>query len=341
MAANDYMNNPEDNIILAMFEENLKDYNGNEFNATGTITFDEDSQVGKYMIVPKKGYLTIENPDLALGNSDFTMDFWCYNKGNFCCITTGTKGKEYGLGIEPDPMFKVAYVGAGFRFEIDLSIQDVPLNEWRHFAFVRKDGIGYVFSNGVLQTSKKAELFLDSTKLVINASYSDNPTHFNDSENYYKALRICNFARWVEDFTPPNPDVDEPTPGPGECCIPVGSVIHLTSTVVPKGWLFCDGSIVSKDKYKNLYEVVGTIYGECEDEKMFKLPDLRGEFIRGYDADRGLDSGRVFGSEQEDALQNHSHGGVISRTMASEVPPARVADETRPHNVALLPCIKY
>jgi hypothetical protein len=36
-----------------------------------------------------------------------------------------------------------------------------------------------------------------------------------------------------------------------------------------------------------------------------KLPDLRGEFIRGIDLSRGIDSGRVFGSIQLDQFQDH------------------------------------
>lgn len=70
---------------------------------------------------------------------------------------------------------------------------------------------------------------------------------------------------------------------------------------------------------------------------------MRGEFTRCCDQGRGLDAGRLFGSEQLDALQDHSHGGVVSVSTMSAVtlPVARVADETRPHNVALLPCIKY
>lgn len=129
----------------------------------------------------------------------------------------------------------------------------------------------------------------------------------------------------------------------GNELVVTGMVVHFASPLVPDGWLVCDGSEVSQVKYSELYKVVGGIYGECEDENNFRLPDLRGSFIRGYDYGRGLDEGRQFGSEQEDALQDHSHysGSVVTRSMVGEATVARVADETRPYNIALLPCIKY
>jgi len=39
----------------------------------------------------------------------------------------------------------------------------------------------------------------------------------------------------------------------------------------------------------------------------FRLPDARGEFIRGYDDGRGVDSGRVIGARQADSLKDHTH----------------------------------
>ncbi|MCS1814437.1 tail fiber protein [Escherichia coli] len=62
----------------------------------------------------------------------------------------------------------------------------------------------------------------------------------------------------------------------------------------PTGWLKCNGAAFSSEKYPNLAKVYPTN----------KLPDLRGEFIRGWDDGRGIDSGRNLLSAQNDAIQN-------------------------------------
>ena len=60
----------------------------------------------------------------------------------------------------------------------------------------------------------------------------------------------------------------------------------------PTGWLIADGSLKTKTAYARLYNVIGDIYADgTEPSGYFRLPDLRGVFIRGYDdGTRGLDS---------------------------------------------------
>jgi microcystin-dependent protein len=102
----------------------------------------------------------------------------------------------------------------------------------------------------------------------------------------------------------------------------------------------------------------------------FALPDIRGEFVRGWDDARGIDSARTFASSQTDAFQGHIHqlyGRTVTwsgsgdymlgsiQTPEASLPADRMrgplaygtsgtprtAAETRPRNVALLACIKY
>lgn len=61
--------------------------------------------------------------------------------------------------------------------------------------------------------------------------------------------------------------------------LPAGSIIAFAGSVVPNGYLLCDGTAVSKTDYANLYNSIGGIYGETDDT--FKLPDLRDRFIMG------------------------------------------------------------
>lgn len=142
---------------------------------------------------------------------------------------------------------------------------------------------------------------------------------------------------------------------------PSGAVIHFARGTAPSGWLKANGAAVSRIAYSNLFAAIGTTFGAGDGFNTFNLPDLRGEFIRGYDDGRGVDSGRAFGSKQTDLLKSHSHttnwkmynesgavnnnigsGGAQDESVTFKLPTESTGGtETRPRNVALLACIKY
>ena len=64
--------------------------------------------------------------------------------------------------------------------------------------------------------------------------------------------------------------------------------------------------LLSNTTYKALYDVIGTKFGTAGGDT-FRVPDLRASFVRGWDDNRSIDDGRVFGSEQEGQLGPHSH----------------------------------
>ena len=72
-------------------------------------------------------------------------------------------------------------------------------------------------------------------------------------------------------------------------------------------WIICDGSPVSRTAYNHLFDAIGTTWGVGDGSSTFNLPDLRGEFLRGYDDGHGNDgtSGRTFGSSQAAAIKSH------------------------------------
>ena len=151
-----------------------------------------------------------------------------------------------------------------------------------------------------------------------------------------------------------------------------GQVGFFAMTTPPAGWLKADGAAVSRTTYAALFAAIGTTYGAGNGVSTFNLPQLGGEFIRCLDNGRGVDASRVLGSWQADASQkitgtlggavqyragtspatgafgngsggpygNDNSGGDPSRYVdfdSSRV--VRTADETRPRNVALLPCV--
>ena len=89
---------------------------------------------------------------------------------------------------------------------------------------------------------------------------------------------------------------------------PVGTVIAFAGQRGPAGgWLKCNGAAVHRNTFKALYGVIAYTYGMGVNSWWFRLPDMRGEFLRGFDDGAFVDKGRVFGSWQRDAFGNHAH----------------------------------
>ncbi|WP_343103237.1 phage tail protein [Escherichia coli] len=76
--------------------------------------------------------------------------------------------------------------------------------------------------------------------------------------------------------------------------LPVGVPVPWPSATPPTGWLKCNGAAFSAEEYPELAKGYPTN----------KLPDLRGEFIRGWDDGRGIDTNRSLLSSQGDAIRN-------------------------------------
>lgn len=151
-----------------------------------------------------------------------------------------------------------------------------------------------------------------------------------------------------------------------------GLIMMWTKTAAPDGYLECAGQAVSRTTYADLFDVLGVAFGDGDGTTTFNLPDLRGEFVRGWDNGRGVDAGRYIGSEQADQMQritgsympyHNSYGASVSGAFTHEgdtyggtgvdyvagkalkfdsyfSPGARVGDETRPRNLALMYVIK-
>ena len=153
--------------------------------------------------------------------------------------------------------------------------------------------------------------------------------------------------------------------------VPEGTIIWHAASTPPTGYLKANGAAISRSTYATLFSVIGTTYGGGDGSSTFNVPDLRGEFARGWDDGRGIDNGRAFGSAQTDAMQGHRHNttldgnyfkndGILGPgsngwsdqpsggqtqtgnpiTDGSNGTP-RTASETRPRNIALLACIKF
>ena len=166
-------------------------------------------------------------------------------------------------------------------------------------------------------------------------------------------------------------------------------ISHLTGTIVyfafdtgstpPDGWLFCDGSAISRTTYSDLFAKIGTVFGSGDGSTTFNIPDTRGRFLRcsPLGSSRDPDSNRAVGSTQGFCVKqlsgntdnwqrnynNRGFGGGQQGSMYNvhynastdggsgtdtcgdfrmdSIRQANSGSEFRPKNHALVCCIKY
>jgi phage-related tail fiber protein len=150
--------------------------------------------------------------------------------------------------------------------------------------------------------------------------------------------------------------------------VPSGMIAPFAGSSAPSGWLACEGALVNRADYHALFTAIGTTYGAGNGTTTFMLPDLRGEFLRGWDNGRGVDASRARGSTQGQDWKGfwmtntvqvgyaYSHNDVyMGKSLISYIgnlftggwsaPAAAIgtkwdSSEIRPRNLALLFCIK-
>lgn len=143
---------------------------------------------------------------------------------------------------------------------------------------------------------------------------------------------------------------------------PAGLVAVFAAFSAPSGWLKANGAAVSRTAYADLFGRIGTTFGAGDGVNTFNLPDLRGEFIRGWDDGRGVDPQRDLGSWQRATSISPYVGGVngefitgvfdgdgqsinqpnyLRYKITSGTGNGSSPQAVRPRNVALLACIKY
>jgi hypothetical protein len=102
--------------------------------------------------------------------------------------------------------------------------------------------------------------------------------------------------------------------------------MHYAAAITPIGWLKCNGALVSRLAYPQLFAKIGYTYGGAGND--FRLPDLRGEFLRGWDDGRGIDANRTLGSWQKSSI------GIIDPSFTSIAPGGYVSDNDPPNEQA-------
>lgn len=100
---------------------------------------------------------------------------------------------------------------------------------------------------------------------------------------------------------------------------PIGEIHAFGGSVVPSGYLLCNGQAVSRTEYSELFAVIGTAYGKGDNSTTFNVPDLREAVPKGtglnakgayhYDND-----GIALGEFVDDRIKSHAHNVYVRDT---------------------------
>jgi len=147
-----------------------------------------------------------------------------------------------------------------------------------------------------------------------------------------------------------------------------GTITTWPVAAIPSGYLVCNDTAVSRTDFSDLFALLGVTYGDGDGSTTFNVPDLRGEFIRGFDNSAGNDpdagsrtdrgdgaTGDSVGTKQLDEFESHAHGidqiinnsasgtetnTVIAFASTDILTSSEGGAETRPRNVYMIYIIK-
>ena len=192
---------------------------------------------------------------------------------------------------------------------LDTSQTPDELKVYDGAAFVRVDPLGITDADAAskyLQITNAALTYLSLAggTLTGNLTLTGDPTTTNMASNKgYVDAQIAAIPT-AADLTP------------------AGTVIYSARSTAPTGYIKANGAAISRSTFSVLFAAIGTQYGVGNGSTTFNIPDLRGEFIRGWSDGHTVDSGRTLGSNQGSANLLHNHtlvGGGVSGSFVTSV----------------------
>lgn len=205
---------------------------------------------------------------------------------------------------------------------------------------LKKGGTTDVAAGDIVQ-DRVYDLVYDGTNFQVlgaDAVRAGNPNTFSATNTFSAAQAFTSYLELSEMAAPSAPGADKVR----LYAVDQGGISHIAAkdsagnvmllgnqiadiktwplATVPAGWLECNGAAVSRTTYAALFAVLGTTYGVGDGSTTFALPDLRGEFVRGWDHGKGSDpnagartsrgdgtTGDNVGTKQADEFRLHGH----------------------------------
>lgn len=178
-------------------------------------------------------------------------------------------------------------LASGLRFSAKINATNTSAST------LNVDGLG---AKAIRRYSLTGEQALSGSELQINGRY----------DFIYDAAAASSSGGWIV-LNPTGLDTSSVN------SVPAGAVMPFAMSTPPSGWLECNGAAVSRTTYATLFAAIGTTFGVGNGSTTFNIPDLRGEWVRGWSNGRsGVDTGRAFGSTQSEMIGPHTHTGTTS-----------------------------
>jgi microcystin-dependent protein len=162
-------------------------------------------------------------------------------------------------------------------------------------------------------TTATATTLADADRLVVNDNGVMAQVALSDLKTYLTANLPITSAM-ITDGTIQSGDIGDEQITQAKLAadvipIPVGSLIPFAGSTAPNGYLLCYGQLVSRTTYSGLFAAIGTTYGAGDGVTTFRLPDLRGRVISGFDAMGGNAASRLtsIGTALGDAGGSETH----------------------------------
>ena len=188
------------------------------------------------------------------------------------------------LKIKGHPVLTKYSYGIGFSHILGNESIDEPKNQYSGFLFTQQQSQGCKpFDYSHVMRSFVGDSFGDIAIDVLSKrvkyrgviTYEQNPSYTGDY-SWNEFITTANISNYI----------------------PIGVPLPWPNTQLPAGWFECNGSMFNKNQFPKLAAAYPS----------GKLPDLRGEFIRGWDNTRGVDPQRGILSYQNDAIRNIKGG---------------------------------
>lgn len=115
---------------------------------------------------------------------------------------------------------------------------------------------------------------------------------------------------------------------------PIGGVIPFAGQNAPTGYLMCYGQEVSRTDYSNLFDIIGTTYGEGDGSTTFNVPDLRDKFPQGASGtntvgtikEAGLPN--ITGSHTTYDYNTNTPNGAFTKTISNPNSSVKIIGDT-------------